>query len=83
MQPGQFVSQWMQEYMLGRLTTPQQIFAASRAEILSRQPVSLVLQWITPKSGTLRPAFRPRPTSEATRGLNSPRVPIGRIATLG
>ena len=33
MQPGQFVSQWMQEYMLGRLTTPQQIYAASRAEI--------------------------------------------------
>jgi hypothetical protein len=33
MHPGQFVSQWMQEYMLGRLTTPQQIFAASRAEI--------------------------------------------------
>ena len=69
--------------MLGRLTTPQQIYLLRGQKSLSRQPVSLVLQWITPKSGTLRPAFDPRPTSEATRGLNSPRVPIGRIATLG
>ena len=33
MQPGQFVAKWVQDYLAGRLTTPQQIYAASRAEI--------------------------------------------------
>lgn len=44
MKPGQLLQSWWQNYVLGRLTTPQSIFKASRLEILSATPSERFLQ---------------------------------------
>jgi hypothetical protein len=55
MKPGQRIQRWWQEYVVGRLTTPQSIIAAARAENpdayedrFTQEPVDNV-EWDTPE----------------------------------
>jgi len=62
MKPGQRLTRWWQEYVLGRLRSPQDIFAAARAESpdqyenrFTEEPVDNA-EWDTP-SRMMMPAF--------------------------
>lgn len=56
MKPGQLLTKWWQDYVVGRLRTPQAIVAAARAENpdqyedrFTKEPVPDAVQWDTPK----------------------------------